>query len=130
MEQSSKQKLDEVQFLVDGIMIKNKRERVVGPLFSVEEGKDMLAGHEAFLHIAQLQVVHLQHVLLLLLLQRAKEKHWFVHVRETQRERRGKREGGWHCSKGDKFGSDIVNYTMQMLMLPFNYNEPTTAATD
>lgn len=62
-----------------------EREREVRPLFGVEEGKDMLAGHEAFLHIAQLQVVHLQHVLLLLLLQRAKEKHWFVHVRETEK---------------------------------------------
>lgn len=48
---------------------------IITPLFSVEEGKDMLAGHEAFLDIAQLQVVHLQHVLLLLLLQEAKEKH-------------------------------------------------------
>lgn len=35
----------------------------------------MFAGHEAFLHIAQLQVVDLQHVLLLLLLQGVKETH-------------------------------------------------------
>lgn len=48
---------------------------IITPLFSIEEGKDVLAGHKAFLHIAQLQVVHLQHVLLLLLLQEAKEKH-------------------------------------------------------
>lgn len=48
---------------------------VLAPLLSVEEGKDVLAGHEAFLHIAQLQVVHLQHVLLLLLLQEATETH-------------------------------------------------------
>lgn len=49
--------------------------RVAAPLFGVEEGKDVLAGHEALLHIAQLQVVHLKHVFLLLLLQGAREKH-------------------------------------------------------
>lgn len=38
------------------------------PLFSVEDGKDLLAGHEALLQISQLQVVQLQHVLLLFLL--------------------------------------------------------------
>lgn len=31
----------------------------------------MLAGHETLLHVTQLQVVHLQHVLLLLFLQGA-----------------------------------------------------------
>lgn len=46
------------------------------PLFGVEEGEDVLAGHEAFLHIPQLQVVDLQHVLFLLLLQGARERHW------------------------------------------------------
>lgn len=45
------------------------RGRVVSPLLSVEEGKDVFAGHEALLHVAQLQVVHLEHVLLLFLLQ-------------------------------------------------------------
>lgn len=45
------------------------------PLFSVEESKDVLAGHETLLHVTQLQVVHLQHVFLLLLLQRATKKH-------------------------------------------------------
>lgn len=49
--------------------------RVTAPLFGVEEGEDVLAGHEALLHIAQLQVVHLKHVLLLLLLKGAREKH-------------------------------------------------------
>lgn len=60
---------------------------ILTPLFSVEEGEDMLAGHEAFLHIAQLQVVHLQHVLLLFLLQRAIEKHpgYTVQMRENRR---------------------------------------------
>lgn len=38
------------------------------PLFSIEDGKDMFAGHEALLHISQLQVVKRQHVLLLFLL--------------------------------------------------------------
>lgn len=47
------------------------------PLFSVEESKDVLAGHETLLHVTQLQVVHLQHVFLLLLLQRATEKRIF-----------------------------------------------------
>lgn len=47
------------------------------PLFSIEESKDVLAGHETLLHVAQLQVVHLQHVFLLLLLQRATEKEIF-----------------------------------------------------
>lgn len=41
---------------------------MTAPLFSVEESKDMLAGHEALLNIPQLQVIHWQHVLLLLLL--------------------------------------------------------------
>ena len=62
---------------------------MIKPLFGVEEGEDVLAGHEALLHIAQLQVVHLQHVLLLLLLQEAKEKHTAVtHVREREREKK------------------------------------------
>lgn len=38
------------------------------PLFCIEDGKDVLAGHEAFFHIPQLQVVQRQHVLLLLFL--------------------------------------------------------------
>lgn len=38
------------------------------PLLRVEEGKDVFAGHEALLHVPQFQVVHGQHVLLLLLL--------------------------------------------------------------
>lgn len=59
---------------------------VIKPLFGVEEGKDVLAGHETFLHIAQLQVVHLQHVLLLLLLQGATERH-------TGCKREGEKEG-------------------------------------
>lgn len=56
----------------------------IKPLLGVEEGKDVLAGHEAFLHVAQPQVVHLQHVLLLFLLQGAKKRHahYKVHVRE------------------------------------------------
>lgn len=29
------------------------------PLLSVEQGKDVFAGHEALLHISELQVVHL-----------------------------------------------------------------------
>lgn len=52
----------------------NYRRYVNIPLFRVEEGKDVLAGHETLLHVSQLQVVHLQHVLLLLLLQGATEK--------------------------------------------------------
>lgn len=51
---------------------------IITPLLGVEEGKDVLAGHETFLHIAQLQVVHLQHVLLLFFLQGATEKHTLV----------------------------------------------------
>lgn len=51
--------------------------RVEIPLFSVEESKDVLAGHETLLHVTQLQVVHLQHVFLLLFLQGATEKHIF-----------------------------------------------------
>lgn len=43
------------------------------PLLGVEEGEYMLAGHEALLHVAQLQVVHGQHVLLLFLLWWRKE---------------------------------------------------------
>lgn len=42
---------------------------VVAPLLSVEEGEDVFAGHEALLHVTQFQVVHLEHVLLLFLLQ-------------------------------------------------------------
>lgn len=38
------------------------------PLLRVEYGKDVLAGHEALLHVSQLQVVQRQHVLLLFLL--------------------------------------------------------------
>lgn len=38
------------------------------PLFSIEDGKDMFTGHEALLHVSQLQVVQRQHVLLLFLL--------------------------------------------------------------
>ena len=37
-------------------------------MLRVEEGKDVLAGHEALLHVPQLQVIHGQHVLLLFLL--------------------------------------------------------------
>lgn len=40
------------------------------PLFSVEESKDVLAGHESLLNISQFQVIHWQHVLLLLLLKK------------------------------------------------------------
>lgn len=40
------------------------------PLLCVEEGEDMLARHEALLHITELQIVHRQHVLLLFLLLR------------------------------------------------------------
>lgn len=42
---------------------------VVAPLLSVKKGEDVFARHEALLHVAQLQVVHLEHVLLLFLLQ-------------------------------------------------------------
>lgn len=38
------------------------------PLLRVEEGEDVLARHEALLHVTQLQVVHGQHVFLLFLL--------------------------------------------------------------
>ena len=41
------------------------------PLLGVEESKDVFTGHEALLDVLQLQVVHRQHVLLLLLLQGA-----------------------------------------------------------
>lgn len=47
---------------------------VAAPLLGVEEGEDVLAGHEALLHVAQLEVVHLEHVLLLFLLQGARER--------------------------------------------------------
>lgn len=46
---------------------------VAAPLLGVEEGEDVLAGHEALLHVAQLEVVHLEHVLLLFLLQGERE---------------------------------------------------------
>lgn len=49
---------------------------VTAPLLSVEESEDVLAGHEALLHIPQLQVVHWKHVLLLFLLQGAKKEHF------------------------------------------------------
>lgn len=53
------------------------------PLFSVEEGEDMLAGHEALLNVTQLQVVHLQHVLLLFLLQgETKTDNYFNAIKE------------------------------------------------
>ena len=38
------------------------------PGLGVEDGEDMLAGHEALLNVTDLQVVQRQHVLLLLLL--------------------------------------------------------------
>ena len=41
------------------------------PLLSVEEGKDVLPGHKACIYIPQPQVVHLEHVLLLFLLEGA-----------------------------------------------------------
>lgn len=47
---------------------------VAAPLLGVEEGEDVLAGHEALLHVAQLEVVHLEHVLLLFLLQGERER--------------------------------------------------------
>lgn len=40
------------------------------PLFSVEESKDVFAGHESLLNISQFQVIHGQHILLLLLLKK------------------------------------------------------------
>lgn len=48
---------------------KKERERSVHlPLLCVEDGKHVLAGHEALLHVSDLQIVQGQHVLLLLLL--------------------------------------------------------------
>lgn len=38
------------------------------PLLRVKQGKDMLARHEALLHVPQLQIVHGQHIFLLFLL--------------------------------------------------------------
>ncbi len=38
------------------------------PLLRVKDGKHVLAGHEALLHIFDLQIVQRQHVLLLFLL--------------------------------------------------------------
>lgn len=38
------------------------------PLLCVEDGKDVLVGHETFFHITDFEVVQGQHVLLLLLL--------------------------------------------------------------
>lgn len=40
----------------------------LAPLLRVEDGEDVLVGHEALLHVPDLQVVQWQHVLLLLLL--------------------------------------------------------------
>ncbi len=76
---------------------------IVTPLFGVEEGKDVLARHESFLHIAQPQVVHLQHVLLLLLLQEATEKH-------TGCACDGKKGESRLCSMGKEFGLRGLQY--------------------
>ena len=48
------------------------------PLLRVEEGKDVFAGHEALLHVPQLQVVHGEHVFLLFLLEERQE--WWVRL--------------------------------------------------
>lgn len=42
----------------------------------------MLAGHETLLHVTQLQVVHLKHVLLLFLLQGATDQHNYSNARK------------------------------------------------
>lgn len=53
------------------------------PLFGIEDGKDLFAGHEALLHVSQLQVVERQHVLLLFLLM----KHdAMTNIKEGRRE--------------------------------------------
>ena len=41
---------------------------VGSPLLCVEDGEDMLVGHEALLHVTDFEVVQRQHVLLLFLL--------------------------------------------------------------
>ena len=65
-------------FLRDALIVATSvcvRVYVLKPLLGVEEGEDVLAGHETLFHVTQLQVVHLQHVLLLLLLQGETKKH-------------------------------------------------------
>lgn len=42
--------------------------RAGSPLLCVEDGEDVLVGHEALLHVTDFEVVQRQHVLLLLLL--------------------------------------------------------------
>lgn len=44
------------------------RIKMSAPLLGVEDGKDVLAGHEAFFHVSQLQIVERQHKLLLFFL--------------------------------------------------------------
>lgn len=61
-------------------------------MFSVKQGKDVFAGHEALLDVFEFQVVDRQHVLLLLLLQGAKEKHTDYCTRQEERK---KRETPW-----------------------------------
>lgn len=55
-------------------MLYGVRHSFSSPLLSVEQGEDVLAGHKALLHVSELQVVHLQHVLFLFLLQRARAR--------------------------------------------------------
>lgn len=45
-----------------------------GPGLRVEDAENVLAGHETLLHIADLQVVQGQHVLLLFLLEMEKDQ--------------------------------------------------------
>lgn len=51
---------------------RRKRSSPGSPRLRVEDTEYVLAGHEALLHIANLQVVQWEHVLLLLLLQMRK----------------------------------------------------------
>lgn len=50
-------------------VIRNRSCSLGVPLLCIEDGEHVLAGHEAFFHIPDLQVVQGQHVFLLFLLQ-------------------------------------------------------------